>query len=184
MTGESELPGLDIQAIDPESDYRSDHREGRLRFGEFLFDADAETLRGPAGEIRLRPQVFELLGLLLREAPKPVSQQRLIDEVWGLTHVSASSIQRTISELRSALGDDARAPRYVETVHRRGYRFVAAIEPVSVEPPRRAGVRRAADRGAARGRPVRPRIGSSAARGCSFARLSGPRVAQSPRPGP
>ena len=103
------------------------------RFGPFVYDPLSETLAGPEGEIRLRPQVFQLLGLLIREAPKPVPQQRLIDEIWDLTHVSAGSIQRTVSELRTALGDDARAPAYVETVHRRGYRFVATLEPVTTE---------------------------------------------------
>ena len=102
-------------------------------FGPFVYDPLSETLTGPEGEIRLRPQVFQLLGLLIREAPRPVPQQRSIDEIWDLTHVSAGSIQRTVSELRTSLGDDARAPIYVETVHRRGYRFVATLEPVILE---------------------------------------------------
>lgn len=103
------------------------------RFGPFVYDPLSETLTGPEGEIRLRPQVFQLLGLLIREAPRPVPPQRLIDEIWDVTHVSAGSIQRTVSELRTALGDDARSPAYVETVHRRGYRFVATLESVAAK---------------------------------------------------
>lgn len=99
-----------------------------LRFDTFIYDGDHERLLGPDGEIHLRPQVFRLLGLLLREAPRPVAQQDLIDEIWGLAHVSPSSIQRAVSELRTALDDDAKNPRFIATVHRRGYRFVGEME--------------------------------------------------------
>ncbi|MCG8458267.1 MAG: winged helix-turn-helix domain-containing protein, partial [Holophagales bacterium] len=100
----------------------------RIRFAAFVYDSEAGTLHGPEGQIHLRPQVFELLGVLLRAAPRLVETHTLIDEVWRVPHVSQSSIQRSVSELRRALGDDAREPRFVATVHRRGYRFLEPVE--------------------------------------------------------
>lgn len=107
----------------------------KYRFEGFVLDRKRGLLTGPDGDVPLRPQVFELLALLVTEAPGVISRQRLIDEVWGTEHLCDTSLPRSVSELRRLLGDEARKPRFIETVHRRGYRFVGALDPASDEAP-------------------------------------------------
>jgi len=107
----------------------------RYRFGELVLDLEASRLDGPAGEIRLRPQAFRLLEVLVESAPRILSQEDLLDRVWGVEHLSPASVKQAVSEVRQALGDDPANPRLIETVHRRGYRFIAplvAAEPAAV----------------------------------------------------
>ncbi|MEM7356727.1 MAG: winged helix-turn-helix domain-containing protein, partial [Acidobacteriota bacterium] len=86
------------------------------------------TLLGPAGEVRLRPQTFSLLEVLVENAPRILSSDDLIDQGWDVDYVSVTTIRQGISELRQALGDSASEPRIIETVHRRGYRLIATVE--------------------------------------------------------
>lgn len=106
----------------------------RYRFADFVLDLRRGTLEGPAGAIHLRPQAFKLLALLISRAPEIVPHEELLDRVWGTRHLSPSSLKQAISELRQALGDPHDAPLSIATVHRRGYRFVAAVE-IAAEPP-------------------------------------------------
>ncbi len=98
------------------------------RFGSFTLDLDRGALQGPDGEIKLRRQAFRLLVVLVEEAPNILSHDQLLDLVWGKEHLSASSLKQAISEVRHALSDDPSHPTFVETVHRRGYRFVTTVE--------------------------------------------------------
>lgn len=105
------------------------------RFGEFVLDREAGRLMGPDGEIRLRPQAFRMLEALAEAAPRIVSQEELLDRVWGVEHLSPASVKQAVSEVRQALGDDPARPAVIETVPRRGYRFIAPLEPVAGEAP-------------------------------------------------
>lgn len=100
----------------------------RYRFGGFTLDLEESRLLGPEGEIRLRPQAFRLLEVLVESAPKILSQEELLDRAWGVEHLSPASVKQAISEVRQALGDDPARPRIIETVHRRGYRLIAPLE--------------------------------------------------------
>ncbi len=97
------------------------------RFEPFLLDAEAGVLHGPEGEVKLRPQAFRLLLHLLRSPSRVVSRDELLDEVWGAEHLSSNSLPQVISELRHALNDSAQNPLYIQTIHRRGYRFVGEL---------------------------------------------------------
>ena len=97
------------------------------RFGGFRLDLQREQLVGPAGVRILRRKAFATLRVLVEAAPALVTLDDLLDEVWGRHAISASAIPNVIAELRRALGDDARAPRCIETRHRRGYRMIAAV---------------------------------------------------------
>ncbi len=99
----------------------------RYRFAEFLLDLRRGSLAGPEGSVHLRPQAFRLLEVLVSRAPGMVPRDELLDRVWGTRHLSPGSLKQAISELRQALGDPHEAPRLIETVHRRGYRFIAAV---------------------------------------------------------
>lgn len=123
----------------------------RYAFGDFILDVElGELLRG--GEVvTLRRQTFRLLALLVERAPALLSRDTLLDEIWGRTALSPNAVPQAISELRRALGDEAQAPRYIETRHRRGYRFIA---PVQRQEP--ASARVAVDLSGVEPPPVRP----------------------------
>ena len=75
--------------------------------------------------IELRPKPWELMLYMARRPGELLSKQELMDAVWPDTFVSDSSLNQAVKELRKALGDNARSPRFIETVHRRGFRLMA-----------------------------------------------------------
>jgi DNA-binding winged helix-turn-helix (wHTH) protein/tetratricopeptide (TPR) repeat protein len=105
-----------------------------VRFGDFEFDRGRGTVTGPAGPVNLRPQTFRLLETLLEHAPDLVDRDSLLDEVWGHEYLSPNVLPQAISELRQALGDNAQTPRYIQTVHRRGYRVICPVEMIRQAP--------------------------------------------------
>lgn len=106
----------------------NDARPLLARFGDFQLDeANARLTRG-GRPVDLAPKAFELLCALARSPGQLLTKDALLDTVWGHRHFSESVLKTTISQLRVALEDDARAPRYVETASRRGYRFIAPLE--------------------------------------------------------
>jgi transcriptional activator of cad operon len=102
-----------------------------LRIGDVTLDTADGTLRSATGVARLEPKVQAVLQLLVDRAGTVVSQDTLLSEVWPETHVAPGALARTVSVLRQALRDEVRAPRYIETVPKRGYRLIAAVESVS-----------------------------------------------------
>ena len=108
-------------------------KSGTLRFGQFTLDlADRRLLRG--GEpVELGSRYFDALALLARHPGQLVSKDRFMDEVWRGIPVTDEALTQAIRTLRRTLGDEASAPRFIETVPKHGYRFVAEVE--SAEPP-------------------------------------------------
>jgi DNA-binding winged helix-turn-helix (wHTH) protein/Tol biopolymer transport system component len=98
-----------------------------VTFGPFAFDARNGILSRHGTEIPLPPRVIGVLALLLARPGEVVPRQDLLDRVWKDAFVTDTSLAEAVSFLRQALGDDPQAPRYVQTVHRRGYRFVAPV---------------------------------------------------------
>ena len=98
----------------------------RLRFDRFELD-EADARLTCAGEpVALAPKPFAVLCALARAPRTLVTKDALLDAVWGHRFVTESVLKSAISEVRAALGDDPKQPRYIETVSRRGYRFIAA----------------------------------------------------------
>ncbi len=98
-----------------------------LRFGDCVFDRGTRTLTRGGRPVDIAPKAFELLGLLLEHRPRPLSKPELHEKLWPDTFVSDSSLARLVSELRKAIGDRARDPRLVRTVHGFGYAFQARV---------------------------------------------------------
>lgn len=98
----------------------------RVRFGDFAFHPEARQLFRADEELHLVPKAFELLELLLSQRPRAVSKERIHDRLWPKTFVSESTLSSLVVDLRAALGDDARKPRYLRTVHGFGYAFCGA----------------------------------------------------------
>ncbi|MEK7405513.1 MAG: winged helix-turn-helix domain-containing protein [Acidobacteriota bacterium] len=104
----------------------------RLRFGPFELDRDTGELRRAGAPVRLQPQPARVLALLAGRAGRLVTRDDLRQEIWGRdTFVDFDvSLNYCLARIRSALEDNAEAPRYVETLPRRGYRFIAPVEAV------------------------------------------------------
>ena len=98
-----------------------------IHFASFRFEPDSARLWAGEIEIKLTPKAAALLAALLERAGEPVSKDELFARVWRGTVVSDDALVTCIQELRKALGDDAKNPRFIETRHRRGYRFAAAL---------------------------------------------------------
>jgi len=102
-----------------------------LALGSHVLDESNARLTLDGVPLDLPPKAFAVLCHLARNAHRLVTKDELLDTVWGHRHVSESVLKTTINLLRTRLGDDPRAPRYIETANRRGYRFVAQVAPVA-----------------------------------------------------
>ena len=102
--------------------------ERRFDFGPFRLHPVERLLLRDGAEVPLTPKVFELLLALVRRHGHVLDKDELMRQVWPDRVVEEANLTQSIVMLRKALGDSARAPRYVETRHGRGYRFVAAVQ--------------------------------------------------------
>src|SRR5512142_1270121 len=99
----------------------------RLRFGECTFDAEARELRRAGEAVPLSPRAFTLLALLLEHRPRALSHEWLRDALWPDTAVGYTSLAQLVTEVRKAVGDDARAGTVIRTVPRFGYAFAGEV---------------------------------------------------------
>ena len=94
-------------------------------FGPCALDLDTRQLRRNGKEIHLTPKAFALLEILISERPKVVSKADLQQRIWPETFVVEANLSSLAAEVRTALGDRARSPRFIRTVHGFGYAFCA-----------------------------------------------------------
>jgi DNA-binding winged helix-turn-helix (wHTH) protein/tetratricopeptide (TPR) repeat protein len=104
------------------------------RFGPFVLDTGAYRLSRDGGAVELTPKAFELLRSLVERAGTLVTKEELFGRIWPDVAVTDNALTQVVSDLRKALGDASDAPIYVQTVARRGYRFVAGIASGGAEP--------------------------------------------------
>jgi DNA-binding winged helix-turn-helix (wHTH) protein len=95
----------------------------RIQFGPFTLDLETRQLTRAGHGIHLEPKAFELLSVLVLERPKAVSKADLQERLWPGTFVAEANLSNLVAEIRAALNDSARAPRFVRTAHRFGYAF-------------------------------------------------------------
>ena len=98
------------------------------RIGPFRLDVDHVSLWRGDQRVALRPKPFELLVYLVEHAGELVTKDELLTVIWPEAAVAENALTVAMSELRKVLGETARAPQYIATVHRRGYRFIARVE--------------------------------------------------------
>jgi DNA-binding winged helix-turn-helix (wHTH) protein len=105
-------------------------RAETARFGQFELDIDAGECRRNGRRLKLQPQPFKLLVLLTRRAGSLVSREEIRTELWadGTFVDFDQAVNFAIKQIRDALGDPAERPLYIETVPKRGYRFIAPVE--------------------------------------------------------
>src|SRR5262245_59932501 len=103
----------------------------KTQFGPFQFDRAHQLLAREGQEVPLPPRVLGVLDVLTARAGEIVSKQELIETVWKDSFVSDTSLAEAVSFLRQALDDDPQQPSYIQTVHRRGYRFLPPAVPAA-----------------------------------------------------
>src|SRR3954469_10058985 len=100
-------------------------------FDQFLLDPDNRRLTRSGADVEINGRYFDALTLLVREDGKLGSKDRFLDEVWRGVPVADEALTQCVRTLRRQLGDDASRPRFIETVPKHGYRFVAPVQPVA-----------------------------------------------------
>ena len=112
----------------------------KTAFGPFIVDSETRQLRRGQEDLHLSPKAFDLLCLLLTNRPKVLEKADLHARMWPNTHVVDGSLNVLIGEIRRALGDDAREPRFIRTAHGVGYAFCG--ETTAAVPAARPGAMR------------------------------------------
>jgi DNA-binding winged helix-turn-helix (wHTH) protein len=98
-----------------------------IRFGACVLDPERRELRRGGEAVHLAPKALELLLALLESRPRPLSKAELRHRLWPATFVHEANLPNVVAELREAIGDDARRPRFVRTVHSFGYAFAGPV---------------------------------------------------------
>lgn len=110
---------------------------GSFRFDRFELEPAQRRLSRDGATVELNARYFDALVLLLRESGKLVTKDRFLGEVWRGVPITDEALTQCVKTLRRQLGDDASNPRFIETIPKHGYRFVAPVEwvePASIEP--------------------------------------------------
>lgn len=115
--------------------------EGRYRFGDFVLDADDRRLMRGGEGVAVNARYLDALVLLVRGRGALVSKDAFMDQVWRGVPVTDEALTQCIRTLRRLLGDDATRPRFIETVPKHGYRFIAPVEGVEDLPATGPAVR-------------------------------------------
>ena len=108
------------------------------RFADFTLDPAGFRLHRHGDVVPLSPKIFDLLLYLVARPATVVPKDELFDALWPDVAVTDNALTQAVSELRQALGDDAASPAFVQTVARRGYRFIAAVQHGEAAPARSA----------------------------------------------
>jgi DNA-binding winged helix-turn-helix (wHTH) protein len=108
-----------------------------MRFGEFELDQAGRQLIRAGRPVHVSPKALALLGLLLTRWPAALSKRELEEHLWPGASNADTNLTSLVSELRTTLGEDPLAPRFVRTVHRYGYAFCSEVEGASLHSPRR-----------------------------------------------
>jgi DNA-binding winged helix-turn-helix (wHTH) protein/tetratricopeptide (TPR) repeat protein len=135
----SRLRTCDVQAPELNKDSPRDRSVATVprqwSFGPFRLDAATARLWRGDEVVPLSPKAFEVLRVLVMHCGSLVTKQALLDAVWPDTTVVDAVLKVCVGELRKVLGDHPRAPRFIETADRRGYRFVAPVTSLRLVPP-------------------------------------------------
>jgi DNA-binding winged helix-turn-helix (wHTH) protein len=103
----------------------------QFRFDPYVLDTGTRQLLRESSSVDLSPKAFDLLTVLLENRPLALGKQDLHARVWPATFVSDTSLSTLVNEIRAALKDDARRPRFVRTVHGYGYAFCGTAEAIT-----------------------------------------------------
>ena len=105
------------------------------RFADFELDLAKVELRARGAACPLEPQVFALLALLVENRERLVCRDEIIEKVWDGRVVTDAAVASRVKSARQALGDDGKKQRFIRTLHRQGFRFVAPVRAVQSAGP-------------------------------------------------
>jgi Tol biopolymer transport system component/DNA-binding winged helix-turn-helix (wHTH) protein len=103
-------------------------------FADIQVDLSRMVVTRNGAVVALEPKAFEVLRLLIERRDRLVTKDELLDDVWRDTFVTPNVLTRSVAQVRKAIGDDAHASKYIETVAKRGYRFIAPVSEGAVMP--------------------------------------------------
>ncbi|MFS8136817.1 MAG: ATP-binding protein [Thermomonas sp.] len=106
---------------------------GSFAFADVLVDAGAHRLLRGGNEVSIEPKAFAVLLQFLLRPGVLLSRDELLDAVWGHVYVTPATVNRIVAQLRRALGDDSDHPRFIQTLHGLGYRFIAPLEQITAD---------------------------------------------------
>src|SRR5688500_6223201 len=104
-----------------------------FEFGEYRLNPAEHRMMRVGEEMALTPKVFETLRLLVENGGHFLEKDRLMEMLWADAFVEEGNLADNVSKIRQALGDSRKAPKFIETVSGRGYRFIAKVEKVAAE---------------------------------------------------
>jgi DNA-binding winged helix-turn-helix (wHTH) protein/TolB-like protein/Flp pilus assembly protein TadD len=126
------------------------------RFDDVLVDGNRLRIEKDGQPHKITPRAFDVLVYLIEHRDRIVEKQELFEQIWKESFVTDNALTRTVKEIRQVIGDDADAPRYIETLHKRGYRFIAEVRNIEARTVRET-------ESAAPEQPVAAQIGSQSA---------------------
>jgi DNA-binding winged helix-turn-helix (wHTH) protein len=112
----------------------TDRPEGSFTVGDWLVEPSLNRLSKGGESVQIELKLMEVLVHLAERPGELVSKRDLIDAVWQVEVISDGTLTRAVALLRKALGDNARNPRFIETIPKRGYRFIAPVKPIDLTP--------------------------------------------------
>jgi DNA-binding winged helix-turn-helix (wHTH) protein len=112
----------------------------RIAFGDSILDTGSRELRRQGRPVHLPPKAFQLLEVLLASRPRALSKEDLLERLWPGTFVTEASLSNLIADLRRAIGDEARRPRLIRTVHGFGYAWNGDALDAAERPPAAGGL--------------------------------------------
>jgi pimeloyl-ACP methyl ester carboxylesterase/DNA-binding winged helix-turn-helix (wHTH) protein len=122
---------MEFEAPSSHSQPRTASPAGTFVFGEFRLDQTNAVLLRNTSPVSLTPKAFSVLEYLAQHAGRLVTKEEFMDRIWPGVFVGDAALKVCVREIRRALGDDPQQPRYVETAHRRGYRFIAPVRVIT-----------------------------------------------------
>jgi DNA-binding winged helix-turn-helix (wHTH) protein len=124
------MDDLEIEAARSlmDSPARSGGSDYILRFDLFHLPSGVDLLYRDEQVVALEPQAVRVLRYLVEHSDRVISKDELLEAVWPEVFTTDGVLKKAVSQIRRALGDDSRDSRFIETYHRRGYRFVAPVE--------------------------------------------------------
>src|SRR5918999_370208 len=114
----------------------------RYVFGDYLLDTQRYELSYRNQPIKLRPKVFHVLSYLIAHRDRVVSKDELLDQVWPNQFIGDGSLNACLMAVRKAVGDNGHAQRCIQTLHGRGYRFIANVQEIIEQEQEDSGARR------------------------------------------
>src|ERR1044071_2452077 len=114
--------------MDSEKLNSREHAAFHYHFDDVTVERERFVIKKSGALRSLTPRAFDVLLYLIEHRGRVVEKQEIFEHVWKETFVTDNALSRSIKEIRQTIGDDSKQAKYIETMHKRGYRFIAEVE--------------------------------------------------------